>query len=237
MAYVQRTQDKLIEEWFPELQNIFIISIRPERMQRMKDRLGPLVKYIRPFEATNGRLIDYNAWLTAGRFSNTLWKKHPVNVHKIPFTRGELGCFDSHRNIWKEVIDKKLSHALILEDDSALMANWSTYCRLYEIFNEIKQNKLEYDVLYLARHMWRLTYKKKITTNIVVPINTAGAMGYVVTLRGAQILYDNSKVIQHAVDIFLPFMGEQGQLKLLAVHPPVFDIEYYFRESDTRDIR
>lgn len=37
--------------------------------------------------------------------------------HKRPMTLGEVGCFLSHYNIWKKIVDENLKDALVLEDD------------------------------------------------------------------------------------------------------------------------
>lgn len=37
--------------------------------------------------------------------------------HKRPMTMGEVGCFLSHYNIWKKMIEQNITDALILEDD------------------------------------------------------------------------------------------------------------------------
>ncbi|XP_065068694.1 glycosyltransferase 25 family member-like [Rhopilema esculentum] len=34
-----------------------------------------------------------------------------------PITMGEVGCFLSHWNIWKEIVANKLEYVLVLEDD------------------------------------------------------------------------------------------------------------------------
>ncbi|KAK9732200.1 Glycosyltransferase family 25 (LPS biosynthesis protein) [Popillia japonica] len=37
--------------------------------------------------------------------------------HKRAMTMGEIGCFLSHYNIWKEIVDKEYDSILVLEDD------------------------------------------------------------------------------------------------------------------------
>lgn len=56
--------------------------------------------------------------LTLDQISKYLSKK---NLHKpnYPFkiNNGEIGCFLSHRTVWKKIVEEKLDFALIFEDD------------------------------------------------------------------------------------------------------------------------
>ena len=34
--------------------------------------------------------------------------------------RGEIACFESHRNAWKEILKRNLDFGIVLEDDTAI---------------------------------------------------------------------------------------------------------------------
>ena len=40
--------------------------------------------------------------------------------YPFPLGRGEIACFQSHRNAWKEILKRNLDFAVVLEDDTAI---------------------------------------------------------------------------------------------------------------------
>ena len=46
------------------LENIFVISIRPERWFQFEKRMGPWAKKAHAFVGTNGRNINKKQWIT-----------------------------------------------------------------------------------------------------------------------------------------------------------------------------
>lgn len=56
----------------------------------------------------------------------TLFPDYKDPYHKRPMTLGEVGCFLSHYNIWKRIVDEELNQVLVLEDDIRFDAFFKT---------------------------------------------------------------------------------------------------------------
>ena len=85
-------------------------------LDRSKDRLETISKHL------NDIGIDFIR--TSGVDGLTLPDDYPLANkerflinQKKPIVMGEVGCAESHRNIWKEIIKKDIPYTLILEDD------------------------------------------------------------------------------------------------------------------------
>ena len=98
----------------PEYPAIHVISLREEnarreRMSEQFDRLGISFSF---FDACNGR-DGY-----AGHFSGVDNDKYLLAARRLP-TAGEIGCFASHRALWKHCADTGKPIAIV-EDDALL---------------------------------------------------------------------------------------------------------------------
>lgn len=151
------------------------------------------------------------------------WMEHacPSNVN---------GCFASHRRCWKEIVDRNLDMALILEDDvrftddapkvlkAALESLPSDFDILYlgcfgecgEKVSTISHVKLLHSVIGFrkVRHSQR-----KDSSNLKVPIAPYGLHAYIITRICAQKLLEQENIpgICH-VDMFI------GKIDNLAVY-------------------
>jgi GR25 family glycosyltransferase involved in LPS biosynthesis len=94
--------------------------------------------------------------------SNENYKKLFKNK-KTRLTKGEIGCFISHYEIYKEIIDKKLPYAVIYEDDVEFHSKFTELCN--KVFDEIPK---DFMILYLGgRHTCIFPqYLEPITPNI-----------------------------------------------------------------------
>lgn len=97
---------------------------------------------------------------------------------------GELGCFDSHYNCWKYVVNNKLESCLIIEDGVIFLRN---------DFNNLKISK-NLDLLYINEEMKMNSSKEFIGY---------GTQGYVVTLKGAEKLLKVCNSLTYPIDINL----------------------------------
>lgn len=108
---------------------------RMDRMKNMKKRLTELGIKADRFEAVLG-----------GHINRTKYKfgQRPLQVKEL--NNGELGCYLSHVNIWKDAKEKGYKRILILEDD-ALFCN-----DFHKAFNEHWANTPDnWELLYLGQ--------------------------------------------------------------------------------------
>ena len=92
-------------DWPKELGPVLVLSIRPERMKKFEQRMGPWMKHMRRFPATDGRLIDPRRWHRDRRV---------VASNMAP---GRLGCYDTHVRIWETIANSQHPIVTVLEDD------------------------------------------------------------------------------------------------------------------------
>lgn len=128
--------------------------------------------------------------------------------HGRPLTKGELGCFLSHYNIWKEIVERGLQTSLVLEDDLRFEVFFKR--RLQALLQEVTTHKLEWDLIYIGRKRMQVDHPEKSVPdvhNLVEADYSYWTLGYMLSLQGAQKLLmaePLSKMLP--VDEFLPVM-------------------------------
>ncbi|GJQ78786.1 hypothetical protein Trydic_g2817 [Trypoxylus dichotomus] len=133
--------------------------------------------------------------------------------HKRAMTLGEIGCFLSHYNIWKEVVNKEYETILVLEDDIR-----------FEPFFRLKVQNLMQEVHQLGD--WDLVYfgRKRLQENeephlpgskyLVEVGYSYWTLGYILSFRGAKKLLDADPLSRLVpVDEYLPILFDKHPQK------------------------
>lgn len=183
---------------------ILIISIRPERFIACCERCGFSKENIVKIDSVDGKTLDLKELIANGQVQN-------LSDPAIPaLTRGQVGCFMSHRNAWKYIVDHKLDSALIVEDDidfdGLFLENFKKKYEQKWIDLEItlKANNYKWDLLYLGRNEKVAMNLRRFSHDITIPGLSWGLFSYVVKKRAAQFLFDLSKnQITEAVDTWV----------------------------------
>lgn len=210
----QDQQLLVVNSWLPQLRNIYVISIRAIRYKNCLKRLGGLSKYVSKVDSCNGNTINMKEWIKKG----ICVKKYRENCY---LRRGQLGCFQSHRNAWKKLLLSNEEHAFILEDDVALYPHTLQHELLQKAFTQIVQNNIEWDVMFIGRNSRLCQKKRKLTENIIEPGITWGLFAYVLNRKAAEHLYNNSLPMHVAVDTWIASEWNQKHLKFIAISPIV----------------
>lgn len=165
-------------------------------LEHSKDRLDMIRKQLKRenitferYPAVNGSLLNKEKLIRDGK----------LTYEKM--TKGAIGCYLSHYNIWKKELDKG-NNILVLEDDVILCKN------LLNKFNEIyKQIPKDWDIIYLGASN---IYGKKIGKNIVVPIKSekgstfnTGMYGMLINKKALPILINESMPINNNIDQYI----------------------------------
>ena len=114
---------------------------------------------------------------------------------------GELGCYDSHYNCWKYVVDNEIDSCLILEDGISILRN---------DFKSMVINK-KLDLLFVNEEM------KMNTENQFVGY---GLQGYIVTLKGAQNLLKLCSTLTAPIDLQIRHFCNTKELNAVAITLP-----------------
>uniref|UniRef100_A0AAR2L8R9 procollagen galactosyltransferase n=1 Tax=Pygocentrus nattereri TaxID=42514 RepID=A0AAR2L8R9_PYGNA len=147
--------------------------------------------------------------------------------HGRPLTKGELGCFLSHYNIWKEIVERGLKSSLVIEDDLRFEVFFKR--RLKNLLSEVQSEDLDWDLIYIGRKRMQVDRPEKAVPNIhnlVEADYSYWTLGYMMSLQGAKKLLKAeplSKMLP--VDEFLPIMFNK--------HP----VSDYMEQFENRDLK
>jgi glycosyl transferase, family 25 len=170
---------------------VFVITMRPPLWSRLQRRLAEWGTVVHRVEGTDGNAIDVAQWIAEGRY-------HPPAAGDRAMTRGELGCSDSHRRVWTEIVQRDLPGALVLEDDADPPPDLPQWiARAWRL-------RSRWDLLYLGYNWPPATQPIAGEQDFVVP-DIAQAWhvmhAYLVTQGGAQCLLDGAVPIRVPVDV------------------------------------
>ncbi|CAF1191821.1 unnamed protein product, partial [Didymodactylos carnosus] len=238
------------------LDEIYVINLkrRTDRRNRIKDTFDLLnIGDVTYFDAIDGKYdIDQNY---LDKYQIKLLPDYIDPYNQRPINYGEIGCFLSHYFIWEDIVKRQLKNGVMILEDDVKFDVYFKY-KLQHILDYIEKNKtFEWDLIYLGRKIIRLSeenYNSTIETYLIEPAYTHWTIGYLLSLRGAQLLIDEkplSKIIP--VDEYLPIMYDRHpnfqwknyfqnrKLKAYAFHPSILTPTHYFGEpnyiSDTEN--
>lgn len=126
---------------------------------------------------------------------------------------GQIGCYCSHFEIWQCILERGESEAIILEDD----AYPSQQMELSQVLKEGREE--EADLIWLYSPASRVETKPFQISNrkkVLKAYPQSCTVAYYVTLKGAQILMDNSKLIEKPVDMKIQDLVFSGKILALA---------------------
>ncbi|KAJ8345323.1 hypothetical protein SKAU_G00295160 [Synaphobranchus kaupii] len=147
--------------------------------------------------------------------------------HGRPLTKGELGCFLSHYNIWKEIVERGLKVSLVIEDDLRFEVFFKR--RLQNLMEELQSQRLDWDLIYIGRKRMQVDRPEKAVPNIhnlVEADYSYWTLGYMMSLQGAKKLLKAEPLKRMLpVDEFLPIMFDK--------HP----VSDYMEQFEKRDLK
>ena len=124
-------------------------------------------------------------------------------------TRGAVGCWMSHVNLWKSVLDTDAQFALIFEDDAVMARNIGSHMR------EMRPPS-DWDILLLG---YVCNDCEVRTQDDMIKVNRFfGLHGYAINRRAIQKFLDShhSKTVTKQIDSVLSEMIAEGNLKVYA---------------------
>ena len=159
-------------------------------LDKSKDRLDLMLKYgkdlnlkLKRFPAVYGKDLNKDKLIEQG----ILDKNNKLN-------KGEIGCFLSHVNIWKEAIKKNYEHILILEDDIVFTDNFKN--NFIKYYNQVPN---DWEIIHLGGSRIK---GKLIKKNIIKPVFAENPDWRYNMGTYAMLL--NKKGIQKLLNIVLP---------------------------------
>ncbi|KAK1879243.1 Procollagen galactosyltransferase 2 [Dissostichus eleginoides] len=205
---------------------IFLINLkrRSDRRDRMLTSLSVLGINATLTEAVDGKALN-SSQLQAMGIDMLPGYKDPYSERVL--TRGEIGCFLSHHNIWKQVQQQDLQQVLVLEDDVRFEPRF--HSRLVTLMENVQRVGLEWDLIYVGRKRLQVKEPERSVEGVgdlVHPDYSYWTLGYVLSLSGARKLLQARPLNKMLpVDEFLPIMFNK--------HPKDEYLQYY----EPRDLR
>uniref|UniRef100_A0A8C9SS55 procollagen galactosyltransferase n=1 Tax=Scleropages formosus TaxID=113540 RepID=A0A8C9SS55_SCLFO len=205
---------------------VFMINLlrRADRRERMLHTLFELEIDCKVIAAVDGKAMNVSQIHAMGIH---MLPGYSDPYHGRPLTKGELGCFISHYNIWTEIVDRGLKTSLVIEDDLRFEVFFKR--RLQNLMREVDSEGLDWDLIYIGRKRMQVDHPEKAVPNIhnlVEADYSYWTLGYMISLQGAKKLLKAeplSKMLP--VDEFLPVMFNK--------HP----VSDYMEQFETRDLK
>tara|TARA_B100001093_G_scaffold509547_1_gene573779 strand:+ start:650 stop:1489 length:840 start_codon:yes stop_codon:yes gene_type:complete len=105
---------------------IYVVNLdrAPKRMAKMREQLTRMNLSFKRIAAVDGKNLN----LSQSILNQALFKV----TQKRECTLGELGCAESHRLVWEEILSSEEAYSLILEDDIILPENLKSLLHFIE---------------------------------------------------------------------------------------------------------
>uniref|UniRef100_A0A671XQU0 procollagen galactosyltransferase n=1 Tax=Sparus aurata TaxID=8175 RepID=A0A671XQU0_SPAAU len=135
--------------------------------------------------------------------------------HGRPLTKGELGCFLSHYNIWKEIVERGLDTSLVIEDDLRFEIFFKR--RLTNLMREVEEEGLDWDLIYIGRKRMQIDHPEKAVPNIhnlVEADYSYWTLGYMISSQVFSAYYKYTHTHTHN-----KFCFETRDLKAFSAEP------------------
>ncbi|XP_056143431.1 procollagen galactosyltransferase 1 [Lampris incognitus] len=205
---------------------VFMINLqrRTDRRERMLRTLYEQEIACKVIAAVDGKAMNISEIQNMGIH---MLPGYSDPYHGRPLTKGELGCFLSHYNIWKEVVKRGLHTSLVIEDDLRFEIFFKR--RLKNLMSEVESEGLDWDLIYIGRKRMQIDHPEKAVPNIhnlVEADYSYWTLGYMISLQGAKKLLRAEplkKILP--VDEFLPIMYDK--------HP----VSDYMEQFESRDLK
>lgn len=198
---------------------VFMINLkrRQDRRERMLRALHEQEIDCRLVEAVDGKAMNTSQVEAMGI---QMLPGYRDPYHGRPLTKGELGCFLSHYNIWKEVADRGLQKSLVFEDDLRFEIFFKR--RLMNLMRDVEREGLDWDLIYVGRKRMQVEHPEKAVPhvrNLVEADYSYWTLAYVISLQGAQKLLAAKPLAKMLpVDEFLPVMFDKHPMSEYKSH-------------------
>lgn len=204
---------------------VYLINLerRQQRRERMEYCFQELGVAFKATHAVDGKSLNESYIAEHGI---QMLPEYADPYHNRPITAGEIGCFMSHYNIWKDMVENQHRTAIVFEDDIRFEPYFRS--KLSALLTEVRH--LDWDLIYLGRKRLSGANEpfEKGSQSVVHVDYSYWTLCYALTLAGARKLLDAqplSKMVP--VDEYLPIMFDKHPEATWAAHFPNRDLKAF----------
>ena len=184
-----------------------------------KDRNEHIIKIIKKFDFKN---VERISAVNTKTFENVLKYKNLISSYSLDklkinnekksrtknleLTNGSIGCYLSHLNICKKMIENNIEFALVFEDDLIID------CDKDHFWKVIKNLNIPPDTdIFLLDAIYEKNNKNELISKIKFFLCTHS---YMITLNGAKKILESAYPIEIQIDAFFSKLGENEKLNI-----------------------
>jgi glycosyl transferase family 25 len=205
--------------WPNEIGSLHVISVTHKRRTKFVNRCVAkniiLERDIKLCDGVNGNSIKPRDYL--------------VNGWSSSLSRGQIGCWLSHKALWIKQVQEKIPYMLIAEDDTVVINTAETRASMARAFDWLQANRRGlWDALFVTRSRLKQFNKKMVAKQLATPGEFWGLNCYLLSLQGAQKLLEDprSNNFDLPVDVVVARMARtRNQLRSYCCVPCVFKIQ------------
>lgn len=198
-----------------------VISVNPTRLAKALEVLRPWFPNVEKFhDCVVGKDVDLgDSNLVSVTARRTVAEATRRSAFEIG-TKGTVGCYLSHTNVWKRLLESNHSYAMIFEDDPTLAAPSEI-----EVFKDGLKKLLErhpdVDVVLFGQTYVPKISKKQFGRFRSVDHVFEGLLGYVITRHGAKALLAEAFPMVEQVDAYIGSQAFLGKASVWAFDTPI----------------
>ena len=192
----------------------FVVNLRKDIFRRewmesqLRNEKSLAVNFI---DAVDGRLIGED-------YLKSIYDRSFVIANEgRDFTRDEIGCSLSHNKIYREIIEKDINFALILEDDAWLSPHISDV--VLEAISKIDSEEPAVILLTVAKsYLSRPTVLRCGSYDVKLAYQAWGTLGYLINKSAAKKISEINMPVRYSADSWWVFRRHAG-IKIMCFTP------------------
>ncbi|MCP4787493.1 MAG: glycosyltransferase family 25 protein [Fuerstiella sp.] len=203
-----------VQQWWDNVNyRAFVISL-----ERAKERFAHAATLLPqlPLEGELLPAVDGNA-MSPDEVGEVYRQRQHRPIYPFELLSGEIGCFLSHRNAWRQIVERKLDAALVLEDDVCI--DQDEFGDVVEFAAKICPPgafvQLPVRPLPSNATVFACGERRRVVCPQVTPLRTSGQW---VSRQAAEKLLAVTEKFDRPVDSFLQMHWITG-VRLLAIEP------------------
>lgn len=197
--------------------DVYVINLisNTERLSSFKhqyDKSDMAWKNYIVYPAVVGKDLDIVKYVTPEAYTQ-LMETDMTNKrkHHYDITRGAVGCYLSHLDIYRKIASSDKKYGLIFEDDVMIASDF--YKRMLFGLNTVPN---DWDMYLLGL----ICLKCDVKSDYINVNRFWGTHGYLVKKEAAQKLIDNlDKLISKQIDADISLLIKQNKIKVYAINP------------------